>query len=103
MERAIHRNAHPGDDTLQRHPLALLAGVLPQEDLLQIIPDGRAALIQIAQEEILLEHRHIVHAPLRKLGIRAAPLHKAAQPLHDGLAPVQVGLGQARHLGDVVL
>ena len=26
-----------------------------------------------------------------------------AQPLHDGLAPVQVGLGQARHLGDVVL
>ena len=103
MERALHRDAHPGHNAFQRHALALLAGVLPQEDLLQIIPLGGAALVQITEEKVLLEHRHVIHAPLGKLGIRAAPLHKTAQPLHDGLAPVQVGLGQARHLGDVVL
>ena len=103
MELPFHGDAHPGHDAFQRHALALLAGVLPQEHLLQVVPHSGAALVDVAQEQVLLEHRHVIHAPLGKLGIRAAPLHKAAQPLHDGLTPVQVGLGQARHLGDVVL
>ena len=30
-------------------------------------------------------------------------IFRTLQALHDRLAPVQVGLGQARHLGDVVL
>ena len=103
VEGALHGDAHAGDHAFQRHALALLAGMLPQKDLLQVVPHGGPGLVQIAQEQILLEHRHIIQTPLGKLGIRAAPLHKAAQALHDGLAPVQVGLGQARHLGDMVL
>ena len=77
--------------------------VLPQKDLLQVVPDGGSGLVQIAQEQILLEHRHIVHAPLGELGVRAAPLHETAQALHDGSAVVQVFLRQAGDLGDVVL
>ena len=77
--------------------------MLPQEHLLQVVPDGRPGLVNIAQVKVLLEHRHIVHAPLSKLGIRAAPLHKAAQALHDGFPLVQIGLRQAGDLGDVVL
>ena len=103
MEGAVHRNAHPGDDAFQRHALAFLAGMLPQKDLLQVVPHRGAALVQIAQEQILLEHRHIVHAPLGELGVRAAPLHETAQALHDGSAVVQVFLRQAGDLGDVVL
>ena len=103
VELPFHGDAHAGHDTFQRHALALLAGVLPQEHLLQVVPDGGLALINVAEEKILLEHRHVIHAPLGKLGVRAAPLHEAAQALHDGFAPVQVGLGQAGDLGDVVL
>ena len=103
VEGALHGDAHAGDDAFQRHTLALLAGMLPQKDLLQIIPDRRAGFVDVAQEQVLLQHRHIVHAPLGKLGVRAAPLHKAAQALHDGFTPVQVGLGQAGDLGNVVL
>ena len=103
VEGAFHGDAHAGDHAFQRHALALLAGMLPQKDLLQVIPDGGPGLVQIAQEQILLEHRHVIQTPLGKLGIRAAPLHKAAQSLHDGLAPVQIGLRQAGHLGDMVL
>ena len=103
VELPFHGNAHPGHDAFQRHALALLTGVLPQEHLLQVVPHGGAALVDIAQKQVLLEHRHVIHAPLGKLGIRAAPLHEAAQALHDGLALVQVGLGQAGDLGDVVL
>ena len=103
VEGALHGDAHAGDHTFQRHTLALLAGMLPQKDLLQIVPHGGLRLVQIAQEQILLEHRHIVQTPLGKLGIRAAPLHKAAQSLHDGLALVQIRLCQAGHFGDMVL
>ena len=103
VEGALHRDAHAGDHAFQRHALALLAGMLPQKDLLQVIPDGGPGLVQIAQEQILLEHRHVIQTPLGKLGIRAAPLHKTAQSLYDGLALVQIGLRQAGHLGDMVL
>ncbi len=77
--------------------------MLPQKDQLQVIPHGGAALVQIAEEKVLLEYRHVIHAPLGKLGIGAAPLHEPAQPLHDGLAPVQILLGHTGDLGDVVL
>ena len=103
VEGALHGDAHAGDHAFQRHALALLAGMLPQKDLLQVIPDGGLRLVQIAQEQVLLEHRHIIQTPLGKLGIRAAPLHKTAQSLYDGLALVQIGLRQAGHLGDMVL
>ena len=94
---------YAGDHAFQRHALALLAGMLPQKDLLQVVPHGGPGLVQIAQEQVLLEHRHVIQTPLGKLGIRAAPLHKAAQPLYDGLALVQIRLRQAGHLGDMVL
>ena len=103
VEGAVHGDAQPGHNTFQCHPLALLAGVLPQKDLLQVVPDRRAALVQIAQVKVLLEHRHVVHAPFGKLGVRAAPLHEPAQPLHDGVAVVKVFLRQAGDLGDMVL
>ena len=103
VELPLHGDTHAGDDAFQRHALALFAGVLPQEHLLQVVPDGGPGLVNIAQVKVLLEHRHIVHAPLGKLGVRAAPLHKAAQALHDGLPLVQIGLRQAGDLGDVVL
>ena len=77
--------------------------MLPQKDLLQVIPDGGLALVDVAQEQILLQYRNIVQTPLGKLCIRAAPLHKAAQTLEDGLALVQIGLGQAGDLGDMML
>jgi len=76
------------------HPLALFAGMLPQEDLLQVVPDRRAALVEVAQEQVLLQHRHIVQPPLGKLGIGAAPLHEAAEALKDGFALVEVLLRQ---------
>lgn len=57
----------------------------------------------VAQVQVLLEHRYVIHAPLGKFGIRAAPLHKAAQALHDGLTLVQIGLRQAGDLGNVML
>ena len=103
VEGALHGDAHAGDHAFQRHALALLAGMLPQKDLLQVVPHGGPGLVQIAQEQVLLEHRHIVQTPLGKLGVRAAPLHKTAQSLHDGLALVQICLRQAGHLSDMVL
>ena len=77
--------------------------MLPQKDLLQVVPDGGLRFVDVAQEQILLEHRHVVHAPLGKLGVRAAPLHEAAQSLHDGFALVQIGLCQAGDLSNVML
>ena len=77
--------------------------MLPQEDLLQVVPDRRAALVEVAQEEVLLEHRHIIQTPLGKLGIGAAPLHEAAEALKDGFALVEVLLRQTGDFGDVVL
>src|SRR5699024_10645313 len=103
VEGAVGGQAQPGDDALQRQAVPLLAGVLAEKDLLQIIPDGGMALVQVAYKQVLLEDRHVVQAPLGKFGVGAAPLHEPAQPLQDGLAPVQVGLGQAGDLGDVVL
>ena len=103
VEGPLHGDAHAGDHAFQRHTLALLTGMLPQKDLLQVVPHGRSGLVQIAQKQILLEHRHIVQPPLGKLGIRAAPLHKAAQPLHDRLALIEIGLRQAGDFSNVVL
>ena len=103
MELPLHGDAQPGHHAFQRHALTLLAGMFPQKDLLQIVPLGGAALIQIAQEQVLLEDRHIIHAPLGKHGVRAAPLHEPAQALHDGVAIVQILLGQAGDLGNVML
>ena len=103
VERALHRMPIRVTTLSSVMPSPLLAG-LPQEDLLQIIPLGGAGLVQIAEEKVLLSSTGTSSMPhSANSGIRAAPLHKAAQPLHDGLALVQVGLGQARHLGDVVL
>ena len=66
-------------------------------------PDRRAALVEIAEEKVLLEHRHVIHAPLGELGVRAAPLHKAAEALDDGFTLVEVLLRQTGDFGDVVL
>ena len=103
VEGAFQRDAHPGDDIFQLHPLAFLAGVLPQKELLQVVPDRRAALVEIAEEKVLLEHRHVIHAPLGELGVRAAPLHKTAEALDDGFTLVEVLLRQTGDFGDVVL
>ena len=47
--------------------------------------------------------RHVIHAPLGELGVRTAPLHKAAEALNDGFALVEVLLRQTGDFGDVVL
>src|SRR5699024_4523914 len=48
VEGAVGGQAQPGDDALQRQAVPLLAGVLAEKDLLQIIPDGGMALVQVA-------------------------------------------------------
>ena len=103
VEGPVGGDAQPGDDRFQRHALALGAAALGDEDLLQVIPAGGPALVQVVQEQVLLQHGHIVHAPLGKGSIRAAPAHKALQALPDGNATVQIGLGHTGDLGNVVL
>ena len=61
------------------------------------------AVITNGENALDVYKRQVIQTPLGKLGIRAAPLHKAAQSLHDGFALVQIGLRQAGHLGDMVL
>ena len=96
-------NAKAVHHAFQRQALAFPAGKFFQKDLLQVIPAGRPALVQVVQKQILLQHGHIVHAPLGKGSIRAAPAHKALQALPDGNAAVQIGLGHTGDLGNVVL
>ena len=40
VELPLHGDTHAGDDAFQCHALALFAGMLPQEHLLQVVPDG---------------------------------------------------------------
>ena len=84
MEGAVGGQAQPGDHAFQGEAVPLLAWVLAEKDLLQVVPDGGLALVQVAQEQVLLEDRHVIQAPLGKLGVGAAPFHEPAQPLQDG-------------------
>ena len=90
-------------NAFQRHALPFLARIGLQEDALQVIPAGGPAFVQPAEKEVLLEHRHIVKPPLGKFCVGAGPFNKTPQPLGNRHAGVQVPLGQACNLGNMML
>ena len=96
-------DAQPVNHAFQRQALALPAGVGLQKDPLQIIPAVRPVFVQPDQKEILLQHRHIIKTPLGQLGVRPGPVKEFLQALPHRQTRVQIPLGQAGDLGDMVL
>ena len=111
VERIVQRivewlllwDAQTVHNTFQRQALALLAGVGLQENTLQIVPLIGPVLVQAHQKQVLFQHRDVVQSPFGQLGVRPGPVQKLLQPLLHRQARVQIPLGQAGDLGDMVL